>query len=370
MKRKYGARDTLQQYVFGSGEQQESDLSIQPIHDSLRVLDMEAQRGHSVPLTDFLNAQYFCDISLGTPAQEFKVILDTGSANLWIPSKECSSIACFLHKKYNHDASSTYVKNGSAFKIQYASGAMEGYVSQDTLRIGDLSIQGQDFAEATSEPGLAFAFGKFDGILGLGYDTISVNHIVPPFYQMVEQGLLDEPVFSFYLGSSDQDGGEAVFGGIDSSHYEGKITYIPVRRRGYWEVPLESVSFGKEVLELDSTGAAIDTGTSLIGLPSDIAEVLNKQIGATKSWNGQYTVECARIPSLPDLTFEFGGHKFPITAEDYILNVQGSCISSFTPVDIPAPLGPIWIVGDTFLRKYLTVYDLGRDAVGFARSSA
>ena len=140
---------------------------------------------------------------------------------------------------------------------------MEGFVSKDTLRIGDLEIKGQDFAEATSEPGLAFAFGKFDGILGLAYDTISVNGIVPPFYQMVNQGLIDEPVFSFYLGSSEEDGGEAVFGGIDDSHYEGKITYAPIRRKGYWEVELNSISLGDDELELENTGAAIDTGTSL-----------------------------------------------------------------------------------------------------------
>jgi saccharopepsin len=43
---------------------------------------------------------------------------------------------------------------------------MEGFVSNDVLSIGDLKISKQDFAEATKEPGLAFAFGKFDGILG------------------------------------------------------------------------------------------------------------------------------------------------------------------------------------------------------------
>lgn len=103
-------------------------------------------------------------------------------------------------------------------------------------------------------------FPRFDGILGLGYDTISVNDIVPPFYNMIDQDLLDEPVFSFRIGSSDDDGGMAVFGGIDHSSYTGKITYAPVRRKAYWEVELEKVSFGDDVLELDNTGAAIDTG--------------------------------------------------------------------------------------------------------------
>ncbi|KAM0751113.1 endopeptidase [Meredithblackwellia eburnea MCA 4105] len=327
-----------------------------------------AKGGHGVPLTNYLNAQYFSEITLGTPPQSFKVILDTGSSNLWVPSTRCSSIACFLHAKYDAKASSTYKANGTEFKIQYGTGSLEGVISNDVMTIGDLEIKGQDFAESTVEPGLTFAFGKFDGILGLAYDTISVQHVVPPFYQMVAQGLLDEPKFAFWLGS-DPEQGEAVFGGVDSSHYSGKIDYVPVRRKGYWEVELESVKFGKEVLELENTGAAIDTGTSLIALPTDVAEIINKEIGAKKSWNGQYTVECDTVSSLPPLTFTFGGKPYELAAEDYILSVQGTCISSFTGLDIPAPLGPIWIIGDVFLRKYYTVYDLGNNAVGFATST-
>lgn len=95
--------------------------------------------------------------------------------------------------------------------------------------------------------------------MGLAYDTIAVQHVVPPFYQMINQGLLDAPVFAFYLGS-DPEQGEAIFGGIDEKHYTGKIDYVPVRRKGYWEVELEKVKFGDETLELESTGAAIDTG--------------------------------------------------------------------------------------------------------------
>jgi saccharopepsin len=103
---------------------------------------------------------------------------------------------------------------------------------------------------------------RFDGILGLGYDTISVNGIVPPFYEMIAQKKLDSPVFSFRLGSSEEDAGEAVFGGIDEDAYSGKLHYVPVRRKAYWEVELEKVAFGDDVLELENTGAAIDTGES------------------------------------------------------------------------------------------------------------
>ncbi|SAM85727.1 probable PEP4-aspartyl protease [Ustilago bromivora] len=363
---KYGSGSFEKQAPFSA--KPEHDFTIQPIADINQAAAWyaEANKGHGVPLTDFLNAQYFCDISLGTPAQEFKVILDTGSSNLWVPSTKCSSIACFLHKKYDSSASSSYKKNGTEFKIQYGSGSMEGIVSNDVLKIGDLTIKGQDFAEATSEPGLAFAFGKFDGILGLAYETISVNGIVPPMYQMINQGLLDAPQVSFYLGSSEQDGGEAVFGGMDESHYTGKIHWAPVKRKGYWEVALDKLALGDEELELDNGSAAIDTGTSLIAMATDTAEILNAEIGATKSWNGQYSVDCEKVKDLPPLTFYIDGKPFKLEGKDYVLEVQGSCISSFSGINLPGPLADMLIVGDVFLRKYYSVYDLAKNAVGLA----
>ncbi|KAJ6143394.1 hypothetical protein N7471_002847 [Penicillium samsonianum] len=326
--------------------------------------------GHNVLVDNFLNAQYFSEISIGTPPQTFKVVLDTGSSNLWVPSSQCSSIACFLHSKYDSSSSSTYQKNGSEFEIRYGSGSLSGFVSRDTLQIGDLKVEGQDFAEATNEPGLAFAFGRFDGILGLGYDTISVNKMIPPFYHMINQKLVDEPVFAFYLGDASKDGdnSEATFGGIDKSHYTGELIKIPLRRKAYWEVELNSIALGNNVAELENTGVILDTGTSLIALPSTMAELLNKEIGATKGFTGQYSVECDKRDSLPDLTFTLGGHKFTIGPFDYILEVQGSCISSFMGMDFPEPVGPLAILGDAFLRRWYSVYDVGNNAVGLAKA--
>lgn len=332
---------------------------------------LESSSTHDLPLTNYMNAQYFTEIQLGTPGQTFKVILDTGSSNLWVPSADCTSLACYLHEKYDHDSSSTYKKNGTEFAIRYGSGSLEGYVSQDLLTFGDLVIPEQDFAEATSEPGLAFAFGKFDGILGLAYDTISVNKIVPPIYNAINKGLLDAPQFSFYLGDSsksDTDGGVCSLGGYDKSKYTGDITWLPIRRKAYWEVKFDGIGLGDEYANLKNHGAAIDTGTSLITLPSQLAEIINAQIGAEKSWNGQYTIDCASRASLPDLTLTFDGYNFTITPYDYTLEVSGSCISAFTPMDFPDPIGPLAIIGDAFLRRYYSIYDLGKDAVGLAKA--
>nr|KAH9077199.1 aspartic peptidase A1 [Lactarius deliciosus] len=364
-------------------------IDISPVNPSLEGAYLAEKYGAQAPAQmpllgtggqDFMNAQYYTEISLGTPPQSVifgpylcfrMVLMASSSSNLWVPSTQCTSIACFLHTKFDSGASSTYKPNGTAFSIRYGSGSMEGFMSRDHLTIGDLTIQGQLFAEAVKEPGLAFAFGKFDGILGLAYDTIAVNHVPPPFYEMINQNLIYEPVFSFRLGSSEDDGGEAVFGGIDHSAYTGKISYVPVRRKAYWEVELQKVAFGDDELELENTGAAIDTWfvcTSLIVVPTDIAEMLNAQIGAKKSWNGQYQVDCAKVPQLPDLSFYFDGRAYPLKGSDYVLDIQGTCISAFTGMDLNLPGGSLWIIGDAFLRRYYTVYDLGRHAVGFAKS--
>jgi len=333
---------------------------------------LHAEKGaHPVPVSNFLNAQYFSEITIGTPPQSFKVVLDTGSSNLWVPSSECGSIACYLHTKYDSSSSSTYKKNGSDFEIRYGSGSLSGFVSEDTMTIGDLKVKNQIFAEATEEPGLAFAFGRFDGILGLGFDTISVNKIVPPFYNMIDQGLLDEPVFAFYLGDTNNgEESEATFGGVNKDHYTGKMTNIPLRRKAYWEVDLDAITFGDATAELDNTGVILDTGTSLIALPTTLAELLNKEMGAKKGYNGQYTVECDKRDSLPDMSFTLSGYNFTITPYDYILEVQGSCISSFMGMDFPEPVGPLAILGDAFLRKWYSVYDLGKGTVGLAASKA
>ncbi|KAL2913373.1 aspartic proteinase precursor [Polyrhizophydium stewartii] len=331
---------------------------------------------HSVPLTDFMNAQYFGEITIGTPPQTFSVVFDTGSSNLWVPSTRCSSIACWLHRRYDSSKSSTYVSNGTEFAIQYGTGSLEGVISEDTVTIGDLEIEGQNFGESVKEPGITFAVGRFDGILGLGFDTIAVQKVVPPFYQMVNKQLLDAPLFSVWLGSnSDGAGGEIVFGAINHDHFEGPVTWAPVTRKAYWEVELQGVKLGGKKLNVKSNKAAIDTGSSLFALPTEEADAINKALGGKKNWNGQYVIDCSKIDSLPELSLQFGGKQFVLTGSDYVLQVGGGpigggdqCVSGFVGLDIPAPAGPLWIVGDVFLRRYYTIYDLGNNRVGFANA--
>jgi phytepsin len=238
-----------------------------------------------LPITDYLNAQYYGEIQLGTPPQSFQVVFDTGSSNLWVPSKKCSifDIACDIHAKYDSSQSSTYQANGTAFSIQYGSGSLTGFLSRDDLTIAGLQVKGQVFAEATQQPGITFIAAKFDGILGMAFDTISVDQVTPVWYNILTQGLVSEPVFAFYLSrdTGAPVGGELVLGGVDEDHYIGDFFYVNLTHKNYWMFKMDDFQISGNSYCKGGCNAIADTGTSLIAGPSKIVAEINAKIGAT-----------------------------------------------------------------------------------------
>ncbi|XP_036329843.1 lysosomal aspartic protease-like [Rhagoletis pomonella] len=322
-------------------------------------------------LSNYVDDQYYGSITIGTPPQSFQVLFDTGSSNLWVPGAACASTdqACQDHNTYNSNISSTHQPNGHSFAIQYGTGNLTGYLVADTVSISDFAITGQTLAVATSEPGNTFVDSEFDGILGMGYQTIAADNVLPPFYDLYSQGLIDSPVFAFYLtrnGTSLQ-GGELTLGGIDTNHYSGELTYVPVTIEGYWQFNMDSVSIDGTNACLDCSAIA-DTGKSLLAVPSSLLENIQNAIGAVYS-EGEYLVECAALSSLPIISFTIGGTTFNLTSSQYIIETEDEngdivCMSAFEEADTN-----FWILGDVFIGQYYTVFDMGNNRVGFATAA-
>nr|XP_043623820.1 aspartic proteinase oryzasin-1-like [Erigeron canadensis] len=433
----------------------------------------------TVSLTDYRDAQYFGEIGIGTPPQKFTVIFDTGSANLWVPSADCfSSVSCSFHSKYKSSQSSTYKLNGKPATIQYGDGSISGYFGEDTVRVADIVVEDQMFIEAIRESDdEIFSKAKFDGILGLGFKEISVGDAIPVWENMVDQYLVKERVFSFWLSgkSEEGEGGEIVFGGVDPYHYKGMHTYVPVTKTGYWQFYMDDVLIGGESNGFCEGGcsAIIDSGTSLIAGPASVINQINLAIRATglitdecKNFVSHFgnlgfdmvaqlfkdpknlcsrggicsegggsssigirsvvdksnrlsasvqcraceiilgwlhkelaenqtreslfslgrelctllpspvsesTVDCAKLSTMPIVSFKIGGKEFELSPHDYIFKVgKGSvaqCVTGFRALDIPPPGGPLWILGDAFMRRYHTIFDYDFLRVGFAEAA-
>jgi len=342
------------------------------VKDKLYTAQREAGMYSAAPATstpidikDYQNAQYYGSITVGTPGQTFNVIFDTGSANLWVPNHKVGLVGLLKHK-YDSSKSSTYVKNGTEFKIMYGSGPVSGIWSDDTVTMGGLTVKKQAFAEVENAGGLGLAYGigKFDGILGLGWDSISVDGVETPFHNLVDAGELAEPVFAFYLGN--QKDGTLVLGGTDKSHYTGDFSYVPLKAEDYWHISLDGVKMNG-ASQSSCTSAIVDSGTSLLAGPKDDVAKIAKLAGATLIMGKEYTIDCSK--DAPDLTFTLGGKDYTLKKEDYVIQSGSVCLFGMMGIDVPAPRGPLWILGDIFMRKYYTVFDWGNKRIGFATAA-
>nr|XP_060627529.1 embryonic pepsinogen-like [Anolis sagrei ordinatus] len=316
------------------------------------------------PLLNFLDTEYYGTVYIGTPPQEFTVVFDTGSSNLWVPSTYCSDAPCQNHPRFDPSQSSTFQNTQQTMSIEYGTGSMDGILGYDTVTVSDITVTNQEFALSSSEPGAFFTYVKFDGILGLGYPAIAVSDVTPVFNNMVDEGLVQENLFSVYLGGGGT-GSMITFGGIDESYYTGSINWIPVTQQGYWQIGLDSILVnGQAIACSGGCQAIVDTGTSLLaGSPSDISNLQNA-IGATPGQYGQYDINCGNLGNMPDVVFVINGIQFPLTPAAYTLEQsQGECHSGFQVTS-----GDLWILGDVFIRQYYSIFDRANNQVGLAKA--
>uniref|UniRef100_U3JCG2 renin n=1 Tax=Ficedula albicollis TaxID=59894 RepID=U3JCG2_FICAL len=291
-------------------------------------------------LTNYLDTQYFGEISIGTPAQTFKVVFDTGSANLWVPSYKCSPLysACVSHSRYDSSKSRTYIANGTGFPIRYGTGSVKGVLSQDIVMVSPEPAEPPKFTD-------------------LELTKSSQSTLLDPQNPQNPNAPL-------------KPGGEIILGGSDPAYYSGDFHYVNVSRSGFWQISMKGVSVGAEILFCrEGCSVAVDTGASYITGPAGPVSVLMKAIGASEVAEGEYVVDCEQVPQLPNISFHLGGKVYGLSGPAYVLRVsygEDVCVVAFSGLDIPPPAGPLWILGATFIGHYYTKFDRRHNRIGFA----
>ncbi|XP_042359907.1 pepsin A-like [Plectropomus leopardus] len=313
-----------------------------------------------VPLTFDPYTTYFGLISIGTPPQVFRVLFDTGSSDLWVPSVKCTSSACVNHVRFRSSQSSTFQAGTKPFYISYNSGYAAGSTGYDIIHISNLFVEHQIFGLTENEADF-LAFVPWDGILGLAFPGLSVEGGTTIINNMWNQGKIPQNMFSMYLSRSGE-GSMLILGGTDSSYYTGSIKWIPVyKATNFWNIQIQSITVnGNTVACSGSCEAVVDSGTSYIIGPGKDINNMNGWLGAFSDQSGEFTVSCSNTDLMPDIVFNINGYSFALPPSAYVIKSKSGCRTGFS--------SGAWILGEVFMRQFYTVFDISNNRVGFAQA--
>merc|ERR1719387_1777823 len=314
---------------------------------------------------------YFGQLHIGTPAQAFSVVFDTGSGNLLVPATDCQSSACMKHHRFDEQKSSTRRDvncdgseigagdGGDEVTIKFGTGEITGRCMEDRICVGNACSQGT-FIAATDETDHPFASFAFDGVLGLALPGMAQATSFSLMERMGTTGALKHPMFSVFLSDSDEEVSEIVFGEERHDHMASNLIWVPVSRpSGYWQVQIEDITINNKFSQLcPGCQVAVDTGTSELAGPSNVIDELETQLNVKQ--------DCSNFDSLPNLGFVVNGHILNLEPKDYIDTAPGDCKVSLMRLDVPPPNGPLFVFGIPFLQKFYTVYNRAERTVGFA----
>jgi len=295
--------------------------------------------------------------------------VDTGSSNTWVGAGTKFS------------AGSTGKSTGKSVSVSYGSGSFSGTEYTDTVSFAGLTVTSQSIGVASTSSG----FDGVDGIVGFGpvdltEGTVSGTSTVPTFLDnLYKQGSISTEVLGVYFApvpgsGSSAANGELTLGGTDSSKYTGSITYTPTLSASttagaYWGITVSSITYGSTSVS-SSSQAIVDTGTTLIYIPSSAySKFLSASGGKTDSNTGLASWTTAPTGTV---TFNIGGAALTLTPSQYLFpTAQYSAWGLptgkyYSYISNGGSSGVDFIIGQTFLESYYSVFDTTNKRVGFA----
>ncbi|KAF9180618.1 hypothetical protein BGZ51_006072 [Haplosporangium sp. Z 767] len=305
------------------------------------------------------------------------MVFDTGSSDMWVPSQECAMPVCLTLVRYNSTASSTYHAEGKAFDAKYGDGShVSGVTGLDNMLMSGTIVANQSFGMASIDDSTIAKKGV-EGVVGLGFGrAATVKGYTTVMETMLARKTLIQPIVSIWMGrqrmggSNEGSGGAVIFGGVDTTKYVGNFTWAPVTDKNSWKVRIDAATIGGKDLNL-AADALIDSGTSLIVVPSKVASVFHKHIpGAIEAPQVGWILPCNTTAG--DLNFTIAGQQFRVPAEELVVLFRIPGYAEYCKSAIDASLSPsesTWILGASFLKNVYSVFDYRSLAVGFAQPS-
>ncbi|KAF8425703.1 aspartic peptidase domain-containing protein [Tirmania nivea] len=337
---------------------------------------------------------YYANITIGTPPQNLRLHIDTGSSDLWVESTEStfcqdSSNPCARTGTYDRSSSSSYEYVNSEFHISYADKEFsQGDYAKETFGVGDAKVIGLQF-------GIGLETTSSEGIMGIGYNTneVQVDWLGKDPYPnlidlMVEQGHIQSRAYSLWLNDLDADTGEILFGGIDTAKYKGKLHTIPIDTRkgksspSEFMVTLTSIGLTNNISQTMSLTSStfgipvlLDSGTTYTYIPASLYQKLAAEIGA-QYVSGTSVVGCSLRDYNGTVDFDFSGFQVNVPFSELVVDAfdiygypitfdDGEQLCFFGIFPETSPDGS-YVLGDTFLRSAYVVYDLDNAEISLA----
>uniref|UniRef100_A0A8C6DX44 Peptidase A1 domain-containing protein n=1 Tax=Moschus moschiferus TaxID=68415 RepID=A0A8C6DX44_MOSMO len=325
----------------------------------------------SQPLKNVMDMAYVINITIGTPPQKFRVIVDTSSSDLWVSSIYCQSPSCSKHLRYNPKASSSFHSSERKhINLRYGCGKITGVLATDTVRIGQLTAKSQTFVLSMNQLSGALEHAPYDGIMGLAYPSLAIHGTTPIFDSLNKNGIISDPVFAFFISSWPQKSSLLMLGGVDHAYHKGALKWVPVTQARFWQITMDRISMNKKVFACSGGCQAIlDVGSSFLFGPSDIVRSIQRSINPSPIQNEQRLISCDRTMTLPPVIFTINGMDFPVSRKYYIQKVSKDiCFIAFTGGTEYISSSETWVLGNIFLRAYFTVFDRGNYRIGLAPS--
>lgn len=318
----------------------------------------------SVPTKNYYNLQYYSTFSIGSPPQDLTLVLDTGSSWLWMPS-----VGCDCHEsnsQFDSSLSASYIDSYLYTTLYYGIGSVTGELSTETISVGDLTVNQQDFILSTSDSDLDMLVS--DGLLGLGFNQLSNGY--PTFIEnLKDQGQIPDAIFSVYLNNAWYSDLESAFiiGGIDETYAQGPRTEVTITSiYGFWLGVCTSIAIADEfssVVVESETWALLDIGSSYIYGPDIEIDAIFEKIMNTDlcgDYSGEIICTCSLddLDVFPSIEFVMDGNTYTVTPQSYMYYENGYC---YVSIDYSGSF--YWLLGQVFFREYYSAYDMDNEIV-------